>query len=79
MSDAWKSEQPSGMPFLWAFFSTLKLFAKHVSLREGTIQMDDRPAGTDGRHEVEGKIGENNLFESSRSTQSRGVVIADLK
>lgn len=41
--------------------------------------MDDRPAGTDGRHEVEGKIGENNLFESSRSTQSRGVVIADLK
>lgn len=29
------------------FFSTLKLFAKHVSLREGTtIQMDDRPAGT---------------------------------
>lgn len=61
------------------FFSTLKLFAKHVSLREGTIQMDDRPAGTDGRHEVEGKIGENNLFESSRSTRSRGVVIADLK
>lgn len=62
------------------FFSMLKLFAKHVSLREGTtIQMDDRPARTDGRHEVEGKVGENNLFESSRSTRSRGVVIADLK
>lgn len=41
--------------------------------------MDGRPARTDGRHEVEGKVGENNLFESSRSTRSRGVVIADLK